>query len=366
MDLHIKTTTLAISLAITFFVAGCSKNTESTEPKPAETVKTLELIQADLFTVKTGSLNQSQAFTGTIQAVNQTSVQAQVSATVLSVSTDVGQYVKKGQTLVRLNNQDNSARLAQAEANLASAKAQAELNRSVMQRKNNLLNQGFISKLEYEQSQLEYRAQQENVKAMQANVDIAKKASQDTVITAPISGYITQRQVDLGQTVALGQTLFEIVDSDQVEIKANIASSEQQSLSVGQKLTFNIQGNTQQYNATITRISPVANQISRNLEFFATPELSGKLLSIGSFVDGQVLQANPQSGQIIPLKGLQGNKDAYYVWVVRDKKLLKIPVAVLQRDDRQELALISGLMDSDQVSLVKFSEQDNNKAVRLQ
>lgn len=284
----------------------------------------------------------------------------------MAVLAEVGQYVNKGQTLVRLNNQDNNARLAQAQANLASAKAQAELNRSVMQRKGNLLHQGFISKLEYEQSQLEYRAQQENVKAMQANVDIAQKASQDTVITSPISGYITQRQVDIGQTVALGQTLFEIIDSDQVEIKANLPASEQQSIFVGQKLSFNIQGNPQLYTATITRISPVANQISRNIEFFAKPDVNGRQLSIGSFVDGQVLQSNPQSGQMIPIKSLQSPKDQPYVWLVRDKKLLKVPVQLLLLDERQELALVSGLMANDRVSLVKFSLQDNNKAVRLQ
>ncbi|MCR8672139.1 biotin/lipoyl-binding protein, partial [Agrococcus sp. HG114] len=111
-----------------------------------------------------------------------TSVQSLVSATAMQVTAEIGQSISKGQVLVRLNNQDNNARLAQANANLAATQAQAELNRSLVERKRRLWQQGFISKLEYEQSQVEYRAQAEHIKAEQANVNIAEKASQDTVI----------------------------------------------------------------------------------------------------------------------------------------------------------------------------------------
>ncbi|MCV9925985.1 efflux RND transporter periplasmic adaptor subunit, partial [Acinetobacter baumannii] len=132
--------------------------------------------------------------------------------------------VQKGQVLVRLNNQDNAARLAQAQANLASTQAQANLAKSMVQRKNRLLDQGFISKVEYEQSLVDYQAQLENVRAQQANVDIAEKADRDGTILSPISGVITQRQVEPGQTVSAGQTLFEIIDPSRLEIQAKIPS----------------------------------------------------------------------------------------------------------------------------------------------
>ncbi|WP_434062888.1 hypothetical protein, partial [Escherichia coli] len=86
---------------------------------------------------------------------------------------------------------DNAARLAQAQANLASTQAQANLAKSMVQRKKRLLDQGFISKVEYEQSLVDYQAQLENVRAQQANVDIAEKAYRDGTILSPISGVIT-------------------------------------------------------------------------------------------------------------------------------------------------------------------------------
>ncbi|MFX8676994.1 biotin/lipoyl-binding protein, partial [Acinetobacter baumannii] len=79
----------------------------------------IELIPQDLIAVKEGALDSQTAFTGTIRAVQQSSIQAQVSATATNVTANVGQQVQKDQVLVRLNNQDNVARLAQARANLA-------------------------------------------------------------------------------------------------------------------------------------------------------------------------------------------------------------------------------------------------------
>ncbi|MCG2916579.1 biotin/lipoyl-binding protein, partial [Escherichia coli] len=77
------------------------------------------------------------------------------------VNVNVGQSVTKGQILVRLDNQDNAARLSQARANLASARAQADLAKNLMQRKKRLLDQGCISRVEYEQSEVDYKAQLE-------------------------------------------------------------------------------------------------------------------------------------------------------------------------------------------------------------
>lgn len=223
--------------------------------KPVETTTKIELIEKDLVSVKNGTSVAKSAFTGTLRAVNQSSIQAQVTATATQVYVQVGQSVAKGQVLVRLNNQDNAARLAQAQANLAATQAQANLAKNMMQRKKRLLDQGFISKVEYEQAAVDYQAQLESVHAQQANVNIAQKAEREGTIYSPISGVITQRQVDAGQTVTAGQTLFEIVDPNQLEIQAKLPSDMQAALKVGQQIEYTIQGNPAQLTAVLTRVS---------------------------------------------------------------------------------------------------------------
>ena len=336
-------------------VSACKKN----EVKPSvETIKKIELIPQDLVLVQDGSAVAKTPFTGTLRAVNQSSIQAQITATATEVNAQVGQTVSQGQILVRLNNPDNAARLAQAKANLSSTQAQATLAKNMMQRKKRLLDQGFISKVEYEQATVDYQAQQENVKAQQENVNIAQKANLDGTILSPISGVITQRQIEKGQTVTAGQTLFEIVDPKHLEIQAKLPSDMQAALKVGQNIEYTIQGNSASLSAVLTRISPIADPASRQLEFFAKPNQTIHSISIGAFVDGNILASQPVSGQLIPLDVIQDIKNQAYVWVIRNQKIAKVHLVILEQRYHDNSAVVQGLNKGDQISRIKFDEQD--------
>lgn len=348
------------TLCLSLLLCACQKN--ETE-QPVQTTNKTELIQQDLVLVKDGFSVAKTAFTGTLRAVNQSSIQAQVTATATAVNAQVGQAVSKGQVLVRLNNQDNAARLAQAQANLSATQAQATLAKNMMQRKKRLLDQGFISKVEYEQAAVDYQAQLENMRAQQANVNIAQKADRDGTILSPISGVITKREVESGQTVAAGQTLFEIVDPNQLEIQAKLPSDMQAALKVGQKIEYTIQGNPAQLTAVLTRISPVADPASRQIEFFAKPNETINSLSIGSFVEGSILSSTQINGQLIPLDVIQNLKDKPYVWVIRQKKIEKVNLVILEQRYRDNLAVVQGLQPGDQISRIKFNDQDLHQEV---
>ncbi|OTG76925.1 efflux transporter periplasmic adaptor subunit [Acinetobacter terrae] len=348
------------TLCLSLLLCACQKNEIK---QPVETTNKIELIQQDLVLFKDGSSVAKTAFTGTLRAVNQSSIQAQVTATATAVNAQVGQAVSKGQVLVRLNNQDNAARLAQAQANLSSTQAQASLAKNMMQRKKRLLDQGFISKVEYEQAAVDYQAQLENVRAQQANVNIAQKADRDGTILSPISGVITKREVESGQTVAAGQTLFEIVDPDHLEIQGKLPSDMQAALKVGQKIEYTIQGNPAQLTAVLTRISPVADPASRQIEFFAKPNETINSLSIGSFVEGSILSSTQINGQLIPLDVIQNLKDKPYVWVIRQKKIEKVNLVILEQRYRDNLAVVQGLQPGDQISRIKFNDQDLHQEV---
>lgn len=336
-------------------LSACQKN----EVKPSvETIKKIELIPQDLVLVQDGSAVAKTPFTGTLRAVNQSSIQVQITATATEVNAQVGQTVSQGQILVRLNNPDNAARLAQAKANLSSTQAQATLAKNMMQRKKRLLDQGFISKVEYEQATVDYQAQQENVKAQQENVNIAQKANLDGIILSPISGVITQRQIEKGQTVTVGQTLFEIVDPKHLEIQAKLPSDMQAALKVGQNIEYMIQGNPASLSAVLTRISPIADPASRQLEFFAKPNQTIHSISIGTFVYGNILASQPVSGQLIPLDVIQDIKNQAYVWVIRNQKIAKVHLVILEQRYHDNSAVVQGLNKGDQISRIKFDEQD--------
>ncbi len=355
--------TLAI-LCLSLSLTACQKQQEQTLQTPKST-QNIELIPQDIIQVKQGEATRRSAFSGTIRAVNQSTIQAQVTATASKVYVQVGQNVSQGQILVQLNNQDNASRLAQARANLASAQAQAQHANNMVQRKKRLYHQGFISKVEYEQSQVDYTAQLETVKAQQANVDIALKADQDGRIRSPISGVITKRQVEPGQTVAAGQTLFDIVDPSRLEIQASLPAEQQNALKLGNKIEYTIQGNPAKLTASLTRVSPIADPASRQIEFFARPNETINSLSIGAFVEGFILGSNVVQGQQIPLDTIQDSQNKAYVWVVRNKKIQQVFIRVLDQQINSNIAIVSGLNLTDQISRIKFAPEDINKTVTI-
>ena len=106
---QIPCSTRASALCCCVFLAACQK--PESEAKPATTSANIELLQQDLVAVQQGTAISKTAFTGTVRAVNQSSIQAQVNATASTVYVKVGDAVQRGQTLVPFKQSDNAARL---------------------------------------------------------------------------------------------------------------------------------------------------------------------------------------------------------------------------------------------------------------
>lgn len=356
---------LFLSSLIVISLAACHKS-PSDEP-PAQTVTKaapIALLPSDVVTTQYGSLVAHIPFTGTIQSKSQTTIQAQNTATASHIWVDVGQQVSKGQKLVQFSNADYNTQLNSAKAQLNSAKAQAALSASIAKRKKHLYDQGFIAKLEYEQSLAESTVQQENLKTLQANIDLAQKTIQDQQIVSPISGYVIQRLVNVGQTVSPNQTLFEIVDPNQLEIVAQLSASDQPQLAIGQTVDFHIQGSNTQQRSQVSRINPFADPNSRSIQFFADVHAPARL-SIGAFVEGTLVKESSAFGQIIPLSTIQSPDQSPFVWVIRQQQLKKVPIQYVQQDQQQGLAVVTGLLKNEQVSRIAFTEQQQGQPVQL-
>jgi RND family efflux transporter MFP subunit len=353
-------------LAFTFCMVlwGCQKtetpSTESSQPRQ------LELIGTDLVKPQYRTLSSQVRFTGTLQARQRTSLQAQTSGTITQVYADNGNRVQKGQTLLRLNNQDDQARLLQAQANYTATRAQADLSQNLAERNQRLFRQGFISEIEYERSKADARAQRENMAAQRAMVNIAQKAVNDAVVSAPISGIVSNRQVQIGQTVAPGQTLFEIVDATSLELQGS-ASDNQNNIQVGQTVQFQLAGQSQPaFSARISRINPVTDAASRAVQFYANVTSPSSRLAIGSYVEGSIQLNNGQTGLTLPTQAIQQDGTQQpYVWVIRKNRLHRINVEVIMQDRSNNSTLVKGIQPDDVISLIKFSEQADGSLVKV-
>lgn len=362
-----RATTLPIFaiLLSSLFIVSCSKQEPITQAKT--TVQPLELIGSDLVKPEYRQLSRNVSFTGTLQAKLRTSIQAETSGTVIQLYANNGDRVNKGQTLLRLNNQDDQARFLQAQANFTAAKAQADLSKNLAERNRRLFQQGYIAEIEYERSKADAQAQRANLDAQQALVTIAKKAANDATVQAPMSGIVSNRQVQTGQTVASGQTLFEIVDTSTLELQGSVPDNNQTNLRVGQTVQYQFAGQSKPvFTTRISRINPIADASSRALLFYADVNNNTGSLNIGNYVQGTITLEGGQHGLVIPSPAIwQEDNQSTYVWAVRQQKLVKVNVTILAQDKMTNTALVAGIEPTDQVSLVKVPDEANGRTVKV-
>jgi multidrug efflux system membrane fusion protein len=108
-------------------------------------------------------------------------------------------------------------------------------------------------------------AAQANHKAALAAVDVARKALDDTVLRAPITGVVSLRAAQPGERVGVDARVIEIVDLSRLELEATLSAADSVAVRVGQQATLQIEGNPQPVTARVVRINPSAQAGSRSV-----------------------------------------------------------------------------------------------------
>jgi HlyD family secretion protein len=208
--------------------------------------------------VDRGNIVEVVGATGTLQAVTTVQVGSQVSGTIQSLQADFNSVVKKGQVITRLDPSLFQARLAQMNANLASAQANTEKSRAEVadtrqkyERAQTLASQNLLpqsdldsAKAAYDGAVAQVRASEAAVSQAEANVNQAQVDLDHTIITAPIDGVVINRSVDVGQTVAASfqaPVLFVIAnDLAHMQVNASIDEADIGRVRAGQDVTFRV------------------------------------------------------------------------------------------------------------------------------
>lgn len=217
---------------------GCKQ--KSTMTTTAD-VNTVLLNSADITTVKLTDVNSVIAFTGELSPLNQSVISSEVDAVVKKVLVQEGQLVTKGQILAILDDTDYKQAVSQQQAILSSAKVKFLLDKNKLEKQQALYEQGFISKIAYDELQTNYQASQQVINQQQAALERAKKQLTDTTIKAPFTGYIYQKNIDNGQLATKNGKLFSLASLDYLEVKAPIPSDYINHVSVGQVISFSVE-----------------------------------------------------------------------------------------------------------------------------
>lgn len=266
-----------------------------------------------------GSLPLEERLTGRVVARNQTVIFPEVSGPIMEVHVDDGDRVEAGDPLVRIRDTEYRELYQQAESGLAIASAQtrqAEANlallRSQLQRTRELTERNLGSQSALEEIRSQVAVAEANVDLRQAQEKQARSQMQErklqldkTVVRAPTSGSVGQRNAERGQQVSSSTQLFIIGDLSQVRVEVPLTEKMLGYLKEGTPVNVssdNWPGIVM--HSEIARISPFLN--SSTLRTQASVELDNPdgLLRSGMFVTVDVLYGSSEEAVLIPNNAL--------------------------------------------------------------
>jgi len=309
-----------------------------------------------------GATEEDLVLPGTIAAYNTGTIYARASGYVTNWTEDIGAHVKKGQVLATIDAPDLDQQLAQARADLASAKANLQLADVTLDRWQKLATQNIVSQQDKDEKSGDQLAKTAAVKAAEANVARLEALSEFKNLKAPFDGVVTSRSVDIGDLLNAGGTtghaLFKVSDLHKVRIYVNVPQASLGDMTPGLKATLKLPGRKDTFEATLVTTSNALTENNRSALVELQADNPKDLLWPGAYAEVHFHIPGDPNLVRIPATALIFGSDGLHVASVSHGKVAMEPVEI-GRNLGTDVEIVSGLtaghaiIDSPQESLVE-------------
>ncbi|MEO5775313.1 MAG: efflux RND transporter periplasmic adaptor subunit [Flavobacterium sp.] len=274
------------------------------------------------------------SLSGSIEANEQIEIHSEVSGIVKSISFTEGSQVSKGQVLLKVDDIELRAQLAQA-------KTKESLASENERRAKLLLQKEAISQEEYDIASADYRTMKSQTELI--NAQIGK-----TSIRAPFSGKIGLRNISPGTYVTPTTLIANLVNTNPLKITFSIPEKYATEITKGSQITFTVPNVTEKFTAKIYALEPGIELATRTMKIRALTENSGGKLLPGTFANIDLPLSDIKDAIIIPTEAIVPVQDGKTVFVANNGKAKVVKVETLTRTDK-DVVITSGLKIGDTV-----------------
>jgi len=264
-NIHLELGKLAAALVLTVAATGCGQPTKVAPKSPT----TVHLADVAMYSSSEGLrysasvLPFAEATLSFKSAGYVTGVKQVIGAYGGSRNIGAGDYVSRGAVLAQIRHQDLKNQLDQAEAAGRQAQAQHIEASQNYDRAKALYATRSLTKPEFDQAQARFDSTLGAVDQAKATLHQAQLTLADADLTAPFSGYILARNIELGNLTAPGTVAFTIADTSAVKIGFGIPEYALRQLRLGQEFTIHLQDDPKEYKGRVTSIAASADEKNR-------------------------------------------------------------------------------------------------------
>ncbi|GAB6136922.1 efflux RND transporter periplasmic adaptor subunit [Halanaerobaculum tunisiense] len=408
--------TLVLGLLLGVFV-GCSQNeaTSNSQQSSNQSENNKPSIPVEVAKADTGKISKSITVTGEAKPAKSVNVTPQLQAQVEKVGVEVGDKVKAGNDLLQLDQEDVKVQFEKAEAGLEVAKAnlnqilagtrddeisqiKAELKRAKANydqakkdyhRQQKLFKKDVISEQQLEASESKYisakstykstklklkiakdGATEEKIQVLKAQVNQAKKNLKTaqvkldkTEVTAPISGIVTQVDIETGE-MAASQPAVSIVDLTPIKLKTFVSEQNINDLEKGQSVEVDFNALDNKLQGKIKKISPKMNQQHSGFLVEITINNSKRLIKAGMYAKATIETESSAGELVIPKQSLLQENNKNYVFIVQNNQAVRKEVTIGLTNSKK-VEVLSGINLGDKIITVGSQKVSAGNEVRV-
>ena len=383
---------VAVLLVVAFIVKFISSNSKTDNVMASENKLSVEVYKTELKNRMSGDTYKS-----TLEAYEQGIISSKISAKVTKVVVENGQYVNEGDTIAVLDDQDiqNSIKTATAqlevnEKQVNSAEQQLNSTQTSLEklkinvddaqrnydREKALFDAGAVSQSELDASEktlntskADYNSGQANIEISKASIESAKASVEaqkvnieklqndlnNVVIKAPISGVISEKNVNVGQIINQGAVLAKINDISYVFATIQVPQEKINDIKVGKPAEVTLEDNNTVHNGTLDSIDLSGDSTLRVFNCKIKMENSKKELLPGEYAKVNFSNTENNNKVItIPVSSLAGSEGDYYVFINDNGVASKVSVDIGDADENN-VEIISGVKEGDEIICTNMS-----------
>ena len=290
---------------------------------------------------------------GRLEAYTQAQIYARVTGYVKEWKADIGTPVKIGQLLADLDAPDLDQQIMQAEANLASAKANSVLADMTLKRGQSLITSYAISQQDLDQRAADASNKQGLVRAAQANLDRLRVLEQYKRLVAPFDGLVTARTTDVGALInagAGGPPLFVVSETSRLRVYVNVPQSYVPSVPVGTKAQIAVpEYPGRAFPATVEASAQAVDIASGTTRMQLVVDNPRGDLMTGDFTTVTFDLPHPEIAINVPASALIFNQSGLHVATVGSDGRIALKQVTISRDLGNQVEIGSGITADDRV-----------------
>lgn len=257
----------------------------------------------DVADVQVGPIELAIGIQGDLKPLEEIAVRARIEGNVEQVFVREGDRVTRGMLMARFESSNQESVRKSAEADVVSAKAEVENARWNAEQSAELFKAGAIPERDARASQQALAAAEARLAAAESRVRASTQDEQDTRVVAPTTGVVSARNVESGEHVTRGSTVFTVVRNDVLELQASVPARMAGDVRPAQPVRFSAGG--RELTGRVARISPTINPANRSLTVYLQVPNPGGVLKGNTYATGRIVARTISDALIVPTSAVR-------------------------------------------------------------